>query len=95
MTLEKLRGRVIVLDFWTYCCINCMHMLPALADLEKKYEGNPVVFIGVHSAKFSNEQDAKNIEQAVSRYEISHPVIVDKNMKSDKNMMSVAGLLLL
>lgn len=57
-----------------------MHTLPVLAELEKKYEGQPVVFIGVHSAKFFNEQDRKNIEQAVVRYEISHPVIVDKKM---------------
>lgn len=80
LSLEKLKGHVIVLDFWTYCCINCMHMLPALAELEKKYEGKPVVFIGVHSAKFFNEQETGNIEQAVARYEISHPVVVDKKM---------------
>lgn len=55
-------------------------MLPALAELEKKYEGRPVVFIGVHSAKFFNEQETGNIEQAVARYEISHPVVVDKKM---------------
>ncbi|HYL67275.1 MAG TPA: thioredoxin-like domain-containing protein [Nitrosopumilaceae archaeon] len=80
LSLEKLKGQIIVLDFWTYCCINCMHMLPALASLEKKYEGKPVIFIGVHSAKFFNEQDKKNIESAVARYEISHPVVVDRNM---------------
>ena len=80
LSIEKLKGHVIVLDFWTYCCINCMHTLPVLAELEKKCEGQPVVFIGVHSAKFFNEQDRKNIEQAVARYEISHPVIVDKKM---------------
>jgi len=80
LSLEKLKGQIVVLDFWTYCCINCMHMLPALAALEKKYEDKPVVFIGVHSAKFFNEQDKKNIENAVARYEISHPVVVDRNM---------------
>jgi thiol-disulfide isomerase/thioredoxin len=80
LSLEKLKGHVIVLDFWTYCCINCMHTLPVLAELEKKYEGMPVVFIGVHSAKYFNEKDRKNIEQAVARYEISHPVLVDREM---------------
>ncbi|HET6457958.1 MAG TPA: thioredoxin-like domain-containing protein [Nitrosopumilaceae archaeon] len=80
LSLEKLKGRIIILDFWTYCCINCMHMLPVLAALEKKYKDKPVVFIGVHSAKFFNEQDKKNIENAVARYEISHPVVVDRNM---------------
>ncbi len=80
LSLEKLRGHIIVLDFWTYCCINCMHTLPILADLEKKYDDKPVAFIGVHSAKFFNEKDRKNIEQAVMRYEILHPVLVDKEM---------------
>src|SRR5579885_227016 len=80
LSLERLRGHIIVLDFWTYCCINCMHTLPVLADLEKKYEGRPVASIGVHSAKFFNEQDRKNIEEAVRRYEISHPVLVDRKM---------------
>ncbi|HJT10216.1 MAG TPA: thioredoxin-like domain-containing protein, partial [Candidatus Nitrosotalea sp.] len=80
LSLEMLKGHVIVLDFWTYCCINCMHTLPVLSQLEKKYKDRPVVFIGVHSAKFFNEQDKKNIEQAVMRYEISHPVLVDRQM---------------
>jgi thiol-disulfide isomerase/thioredoxin len=80
LSLEKLRGHIIVLDFWTYCCINCMHILPVLAELEKKYEDKPVIFIGIHSAKFFNEKDRENIEQAVMRYEISHPVLVDNEM---------------
>lgn len=45
-----------VLDFWTYCCINCMHVLPELAALERKYAGKPVTVVGVHSAKFDNER---------------------------------------
>jgi thiol-disulfide isomerase/thioredoxin len=80
LSLEKLRGHIVVLDFWTYCCINCMHTLPVLAELEKKYKDSPVVFIGVHAAKFFNEKEKQNIAQAVARYEISHPVIVDQNM---------------
>ena len=80
LSIDKLKGHIVVLDFWTYCCINCMHTLPILAELEKKYKEKPVIFIGVHSAKFFNEQDKKNIQQAVARYEISHPVLVDKQM---------------
>lgn len=80
LSLLKLKGHVIVLDFWTYCCINCMHMLHALSELEKKYHGKPVVFIGVHSGKFFTEQETKNVQQAVERYEITHPVVVDKEM---------------
>ena len=74
--LQDLRGKVVVLDFWTYCCINCIHMLPTLKKLEEKYP-NEVVVIGVHSAKFTTEKETDNIRQAILRYEISHPVIND------------------
>jgi DNA-binding beta-propeller fold protein YncE len=79
VTLKDLRGKVVLLDFWTFCCINCMHVLPDLAYLEKKYDRQLVV-IGVHSAKFSNEKDSENIRRAIMRYEISHPVINDSEM---------------
>ena len=75
----ELSGRVVVLDFWTYCCINCMHVLPDLAYIEDKYQDDPVAVIGVHSAKFDNESDRANIETACYRYNIEHPVIVDEN----------------
>jgi thiol-disulfide isomerase/thioredoxin len=81
LSMEGLKGHVVVLDFWTYCCINCMHTLPTIDWLEKKYRGQPVVFIGVHSAKFFNEQQAQNVQEAVGRYEIGHPVVVDQEMK--------------
>jgi thiol-disulfide isomerase/thioredoxin len=81
LSLEDLKGHVVVLDFWTYCCINCMHTLPDLEWIEKKYCGSPVIVIGVHSAKFNNEQAAENITEAIGRYEISHPVVVDRNME--------------
>lgn len=76
--LADLKGKFVILDFWTYCCINCMHILPELKKLEHAYPNNLVV-IGVHSAKFENEKDAKNIEEAVLRYEIEHPVVNDSN----------------
>lgn len=53
---RELAGKVLVYDFWTYCCINCMHVLPELASLEAKYAGKPVAVVGVHSAKFDNEK---------------------------------------
>ncbi len=74
--LRQLRGKFVLLDFWTYCCINCMHILPELKKLEHAYP-NEIVVIGVHSAKFENEQDTKNIREAIARYEIEHPVIND------------------
>ena len=78
---DQLKGNVVVLDFWTYCCINCMHVLPDLESIEQKYAGQPVVIIGVHSAKFDNEGDKQNIETACQRYNITHPVIVDERHK--------------
>lgn len=76
----ELRGRVVILDFWTYCCINCIHILPDLAYLEDKYAKDPVTFIGVHSAKFANESSRETIRAAILRYEIRHPVVIDENM---------------
>ncbi|MBI4231864.1 redoxin domain-containing protein [Candidatus Peregrinibacteria bacterium] len=79
LTLAKLKGHVVLLDFWTYCCINCIHVLPDLKYLEHKYKNEPFVVIGVHSAKFENEKDAQNIQSAIDRYEIEHPVLVDNS----------------
>jgi thiol-disulfide isomerase/thioredoxin/sugar lactone lactonase YvrE len=76
LRLKDLRGKVVLLDFWTYCCINCIHVLPDLARLEKKYP-NQLVVIGVHSAKFDNEKKTANIRKAILRYEITHPVVND------------------
>ena len=68
LRLADLRGKVVLLDFWTYCCINCMHILPDLAYLEQKYR-HELVVIGVHAAKFANEREADNIRQAILRYD--------------------------
>src|SRR5262245_59355816 len=78
--LADLKGKVVIVDFWTFCCINCIHTLPTLAKLEKKYEKELVV-IGVHSAKFENEKNTDAIRKAILRYQISHPVVNDAEMK--------------
>ncbi|CAL9699684.1 unnamed protein product [Knipowitschia caucasica] len=73
-----LSGKVVVLDFFTYCCINCMHILPDLHQLEKSHSvEDGLVIIGVHSAKFPNEKVLENIRSAVLRYNICHPVVND------------------
>jgi thiol-disulfide isomerase/thioredoxin len=77
--LRDLRGKIVVVDFWTFCCINCMHILPDLKYLEHKYPRD-VVVIGVHSAKFANERDSENIRRAILRYDIEHPVLNDSRM---------------
>ena len=78
--LKDLKGKIVLVDFWTYCCINCIHVLPDLKYLEKKYP-NELVVIGCHSAKFDNEKDSENIRKAVLRYEIEHPVVNDSQMR--------------
>jgi DNA-binding beta-propeller fold protein YncE len=79
ISLAELRGKIVLLDFWTFCCINCHHVLPDLAKLEAKYH-NELVVIGVHSAKFDAERDTENIRQKVREYRIKHPVVNDANM---------------
>jgi thiol-disulfide isomerase/thioredoxin len=77
---EDLQGRIILLDFWTYCCINCMHVIPDLHYLEEKF-GKDLTVIGVHSAKFANERDSENIRNAILRYDLQHPVVNDFDFK--------------
>ena len=80
LSLSGLKGKVVLLDFWTYGCINCMHIIPDLKKLEKKYP-NELVVIGVHSAKFDNEKDTENIRRIILRYEIEHPIVNDADFK--------------
>jgi thiol-disulfide isomerase/thioredoxin len=79
LSLAKFRGKFVLLDFWTYCCINCIHLMPELEKLERAYP-NQLVVVGVHSAKFEGEQELQNIRDAVLRYEIEHPVVNDPEM---------------
>lgn len=80
LTWEALRGKIVILDFWTYGCINCIHVIPDLHALEEEYADSLVV-IGVHSAKFANEGETDNIRQVVQRYGVTHPVINDSDFK--------------
>lgn len=79
-SLRDFRGKLVLLDFWTFCCINCMHIIPDLKKLEEKYPQELVV-IGVHSAKFTNEKDTEQIRSAILRYEIRHPVVNDNDFE--------------
>lgn len=76
LSLAALKGKVVLLDFWTYGCINCIHIIPDLKKLEARYP-NQLVVIGVHSAKFQNEKETENIRRIILRYEIEHPVYND------------------
>ena len=76
VTIAQLRGKVVILDFWTYGCVNCMHVLRDLKTLERRFPEELVV-IGVHSPKFTNEKDPDNLKRILVRYEIEHPVAND------------------
>ena len=82
LSFEKdLRGKLVLIDFWTYCCINCLHVLPDLEYLEQKFVGeSSIVFMGCHSAKFKNEKGAEKVRDAILKYDIKHPVINDDKM---------------
>lgn len=80
LSLAALRGKVVLLDFWTYGCINCVHIIPDLQRLEEKYSRQLVV-IGVHSAKFDNEKETENIRRIILRYGIEHPVVNDADFR--------------
>jgi DNA-binding beta-propeller fold protein YncE len=80
LSLAALKGKVVLLDFWTYGCINCIHIIPDLKKLEDKY-AKQLVVIGVHSAKFDNEKQTENIRRIILRYEIEHPVYNDADFK--------------
>ncbi|MFC9770863.1 MULTISPECIES: NHL domain-containing thioredoxin family protein [unclassified Pseudarthrobacter] len=83
LDLEALRGKIVLLDFWTFCCINCLHVLDELRPLEEQYS-DVLVTVGVHSPKFEHEADPVALAAAVERYEIHHPVLDDPELDTWK-----------
>ncbi|MGY2744752.1 NHL domain-containing thioredoxin family protein [Arthrobacter sp. UYCu723] len=83
LDLESLRGKIVLLDFWTFCCINCLHVLDELRPLEQEYS-DVLVTVGVHSPKFEHEADPVALAAAVERYEIRHPVLDDPELDTWK-----------
>ena len=79
LRLVDFRGRFVLLDFWTFCCVNCLHVLDELRPLEERYAGELVV-VGVHSPKFVHEADPEALAAAVDRYEVAHPVLDDPDL---------------
>ena len=79
LSLADLRGRFVLLDFWTFCCINCLHVLDELREVEEEHAGELVV-IGVHSPKFEHEADPDALAAAVERYDVRHPVLDDPEL---------------
>ncbi|MFG3347670.1 NHL domain-containing thioredoxin family protein [Streptomyces sp. NPDC048018] len=83
LTLTDLRGKIVLLDFWTFCCINCLHVLDELRELEEKHR-DTLVIVGVHSPKFVHEAEHQAVVDAVERYEVHHPVLDDPELATWK-----------
>ncbi len=79
LSLAALRGKIVLLDFWTFCCVNCLHVLDELRELEERY-ADVLVTVGVHSPKFRHEADPDAVEAAVERYGVHHPVLDDPEL---------------
>jgi len=79
LTMKELRGKVVIIDFWTYSCINCQRTLPYLVKWDKKYRDKGLVIIGVHAPEFSFEKKWENVENAVKDADISYPVVLDND----------------
>jgi len=79
VTLAQLRGRVVLLDFWTFCCVNCLHVIDELRSVEAHFPDDLVV-VGVHSPKFEHEGEPAAVEAAVERYAVHHPVLDDPDL---------------
>ncbi|MFF5145371.1 NHL domain-containing thioredoxin family protein [Streptomyces sp. NPDC013157] len=83
LSLAELRGRIVIADFWTFCCVNCLHVLDELRELEERHR-DTVVIVGVHSPKFVHEAEHRAVVDAVERYGVEHPVLDDPELATWK-----------
>src|SRR3989338_3088212 len=79
LTMDRLNGKVVLVDFWTYTCINCIRTIPYLNEWDKKYRNDGLVIVGVHTPEFEFEKKYENVLKAVSEYQIKYPVAQDNN----------------
>jgi thiol-disulfide isomerase/thioredoxin len=77
LTLQQLRGKVVLVDFWTYTCINCIHVLPYVKSWNQKYKDQGLVVVGVHTPEYPFERDTDNVRKAIKRFDITFPVAQD------------------
>lgn len=82
LTLEKLKGKVVLLEFWTFGCYNCTNTVPHLNEWYKKYKDKGLEIIGIHCPEFDYERDVDNIKDAVKDLEIKYPVLIDNNFNN-------------
>ncbi|CAD6532577.1 thioredoxin family protein [Paraburkholderia sabiae] len=79
LTLQQLRGKVVLVDFWTYTCINCVHTLPHVEKLYEKYKDQGLVVVGVHTPEYAFERETKKVRAAIAEYGLKYPVAQDNS----------------
>ncbi|MDQ0586122.1 thioredoxin family protein [Variovorax paradoxus] len=79
LKLQDLRGKVVLVDFWTYTCINCLNHLPYVKEWNEKYKDKGLVVVGVHTPEFAYEKSTKNVQDAINRLQIKHAVAQDNH----------------
>lgn len=84
LTLQELKGKVVLIDFWTYTCINCIRTLPYVTGWYEKYKDDGFIVVGVHAPEFEFEKDTDNVLEAMKRYKINYPVAQDNNFDTWK-----------
>ena len=77
LTLKSLRGEVVLIDFWTYSCVNCVRTFPHISDWHKRYGDKGLTIIGVHTPEFDFEHDEKNVQRALKQFKLKYPVVLD------------------
>ena len=82
LSMADLRGKVVLVDFWTYGCVNCVNTLPHVTDLYAKYKDKGLVVVGVHTPEFPFERSASNVQAALKRHGITYPVAQDNDSKT-------------
>jgi thiol-disulfide isomerase/thioredoxin len=84
LKLNELRSKVVLVDFWTYTCINCLNHLPYVKEWNQKYKDKGLVVVGVHTPEFAYEKSTKNVMEAIKRLQIEHPVAQDNSYSTWK-----------
>jgi len=82
LTLKKLKGKVVLVDFWTYTCVNCIRTLPYIKEWHKKYSKLGLVIVGVHTPEFEFEKKLENVQQAVKKFDLKHPIALDNDYQT-------------
>jgi len=82
LTMEELRGRLVLVDFWDYTCINCIRTLPYLKEWHARYKDKGLVIVGIHTPEFGFAKERESVEQAIARFGIEYPVLLDSNYEN-------------